>query len=226
MTSGSDPLHCVNHPDRIALERCEVCRKPLCAYCLFYTEDGQRLCAAHAAEARARGVAIEEPAAYAEQLLGAQAGALRKQKRGGEDDAHLYKGNSNDLLGLLGMVLGLISVGACCGAAYCMPLVGFVFSLIALLNAKDSFDPKRTRKLGLIGLLLSGVWVVVLVGCIALYSSALAPVVQTVRWGNITPYLQSVPSVPPTETATATPPADLSNAAAPFTATPDPSAAF
>jgi len=221
MTSGWEPLHCANHPDRIALERCEVCGAPLCAYCLFYTEDGQRLCATHAAEARARGVAVEEPAAYAEQLLGAQTGALRKQQRGGADDAHLYKGNSNDLLGLLGMVIGLISMGMCCGASYCMPVVGFVFSLIALLNAKDSHDPRRTRKFGLIGLLLSGIWVAVIVACIALYSASLAPMIQTVRWGTPPPYIQPIPAVPPTETPTPTPPADLSNAAVAPAATPD-----
>jgi hypothetical protein len=227
MSSGWELLHCANHPERIALERCEVCRTPLCAYCLFYTEDGQRLCATHAAEARARGVAVEEPAAYAGQLVGAQAGALRKQKRGGEDDAHLYKGNSNDLLSLFGVVLGLISMGMCCGAAYCMPVVGFVFSLIALFNAKDSYDPKRTRKFGVIGLILSGVWVLVIVACIALYSASLSTVFQTVRWGALTPYYQTTPWTPTaTPTATPAPHADLSDAADVRFATPAPPAPF
>ena len=38
--SGWETLNCENHPERIALERCEVCNKPLCAYCLYYTGDG------------------------------------------------------------------------------------------------------------------------------------------------------------------------------------------
>jgi len=110
--SGWDTLNCTNHPDRIALERCEVCGKPLCAYCLYYTDDGQRLCKDHADEARSMGVQIEEPAAYADQLIGAQIGAIRKHKRGEQADGEkLYKGNSNDLVSLIGLLTGVISVG-------------------------------------------------------------------------------------------------------------------
>ena len=92
-----ETLNCANHPDRIALERCEVCGKPLCAYCLYYTGDGQRLCQDHADEARLMGVHIEEPAAYADQLIGAQIGALRKQKRGeSAGDGSLYLSTMGD----------------------------------------------------------------------------------------------------------------------------------
>jgi hypothetical protein len=169
-----ETLNCANHPDRIALERCEVCGKPLCAYCLYYTEDGQRLCQDHADQARLMGVHIEEPAAYADQLVGAQIGALRKHKRGEAADGRaLYQGNSHDLMGLIGLLVGTISVGACCGAGYCLPVVGLVLSLVAVINAKSAFDPRRTRKLGLIGMAVSGVWVLVIAACIATYGVSL-----------------------------------------------------
>jgi hypothetical protein len=163
-------LNCANHPDRIAIERCEVCNKPLCAYCLYYTEDGQRLCAEHAELARLAGLKVEEPGTYAEQLLGAQAGVFRKQARGKwADEDSLYKGNSNDLVALIGALVGAVSVSACCGAIYCLPLVGFMLSVVALINSKHAFDPSRTRKLGLVGLLISGVWGVLIAACIVFY---------------------------------------------------------
>jgi len=164
---GWDVLNCENHPDRIALERCEVCGKPLCAYCLYYTADGQRLCAEHAEQARRMGVQIEEPATYAEQLIGAQAGIAGKRKRADDDD-NLYRGNSNDLTALVGLLIGLFSLGMCCGTGYCLPVAGFVLSLVAVINAKDAHDPRRTRKFGLIGMLVSGVWVAAIALCVGL----------------------------------------------------------
>ena len=54
---------CTNHPERAAIENCEVCGVPLCAYCLYYTNDGQRLCKQHADEAEAAGAFIRSPGA-------------------------------------------------------------------------------------------------------------------------------------------------------------------
>jgi len=199
-----ETLNCANHPDRIALERCEVCGKPLCAYCLYYTEDGQRLCQDHADEARLMGVQIEEPATYADQLVGAQIGALRKHKRDETADGRaLYRGNSHDLMGLIGLLVGAISLGACCGAGYCLPLVGLVLSLVAVINAKNAYDPRRTRRLGLMGLAVSGVWVLVFAGCIAFYGVSLRSALFTFR--NPSLYLPPTPvqatnTPPPTAT--------------------------
>ena len=213
--SGWETLNCANHPDRIALERCEVCGKPLCAYCLYYTDDGQRLCEEHAEDARKLGVAVEEPASYADQLIGAQIGALRKRKRSesaGEED--LYKGNSTDVMSLIGMLIGIISAGACCGAVYCLPIVGLVLSLMAVFGAKKSFDPRRTRRFGLIGALLSGVWVVAIVGCILIYGLSLTTLFrasQVPLQGNLlatlnAPHATDTPSpVSPSTSPTPTP---------------------
>lgn len=210
--SKYETLYCENHPDRIALERCEVCHRPLCAYCLYYTEDGQRLCHKHAEEARLRGLRIEEPDAYAEQLIGAQAGATRKEKRGlAASDRELYKGNSNDLLAFAGLLVGLVSLGTCCGGGYCLPFGGFLLSLMALINAKKSYDPRRTRRLGVFGLLLSGVWVVIIAGCIFLYGLSLSSIVSnlsnpnfyvaTISWSSG----GSAPTATPSPTDTPTP---------------------
>jgi len=198
-----DVLHCDNHPDRIALERCEVCGKPLCAYCLFYTADGQRLCAEHAEQARRMGVQIEEPAAYAEQLIGAQAGMASKRKR--SDDDNLYRGNSTDLTALIGLLIGVISLGMCCGAGYCLPVGGFVLSLVAVINAKEAHDPRRTRKYGLIGMLVSGVWVIAIALCVGLVLMPLngSASVRQVSPNTIATSI-SVPNPRPSPTPTAT----------------------
>lgn len=228
--SDWDTLHCHNHPGRIALERCEVCAKPLCAYCLYYTEDGQRLCAEHAEIARAQGVEVAEPSTYADQLIGAQAGADRKLKRGATtEDRTLYKGNSTDLTGLIGMLLGVITLGTCCGLGYCLPVVGVGVSIVALLNANKAHDKARTRRLGLIGLITSGALVLVLVSCIVMYALSFAPffTMLAVPLNNLyTPPATLAPRQTPTRTPVVSPtptvPESLSSAHATTVQMPPP----
>ncbi len=207
--SGWETLNCANHPDRIALERCEVCGKPLCAYCLYYTDDGQRLCAEHAEAARKLGVAVEDPAIYADQLIGAQIGALRKRKRGeNAGDEDLYKGNSTDVLSLVGMLIGLITAAACCGAVYCLPVVGLVLSVMAVFGAKKAYDPRRTRRFGLIGMALSGVWVLVIAGCILTYGLSLTTLFRASSvslQGNLIATLNAHPTDTPTPAPSGSP---------------------
>ena len=210
MNEDPDALYCHFHPERIALERCEVCDKPLCAYCLYYTEDGQRLCVEHAAEARALGVRVDEPAAYADQLISAQVGADRKHKRGWQDtDSTLYKGNSTDLAALVALVLGVVTLGSCCGGLYCVPIVGLLLSILGLVNARKAYDPSRTRKLSLIGLAASGVVVLVIVGAMILYGMMFATFFQNARYWPTWVVFTSTPSATPygTPPASATPPA-------------------
>lgn len=201
--SGWETQNCVNHPDRIAVERCEVCRLPLCAFCLYYTQDGQRLCAYHAEQARQAGMQIEAPGTYSEQLVSAQAGVVSKHKRELQQDDGLYKGNSHDLVALIGALIGLITLGSCCGGVYCLPIVALVLSVVALINAKNAYDPKRTRKLGIVGMLVSGIWVAAIVGCIVIYAASFSQLISAVS----TPYYYP-PSVFPfggTATLTTTP---------------------
>lgn len=65
-------LNCVNHPEKASVENCEVCGLPLCNFCLYYTEDGQRLCQRHAEEAQTQGKVVHPPEAYAEGIVSAQ----------------------------------------------------------------------------------------------------------------------------------------------------------
>lgn len=205
---GWDTLNCANHPQRMAIERCEVCNAPLCAYCLYYTEDGQRLCAAHAEQARRRGLRIEEPGAYSEQLIPAQASAAGKLKRAARDgDGRLYRGNSHDLVGLIGLLVGGVSLLSCCGIGYCLPMIGFVLSLVAVINARHAYDPARTRKIGFAGLLLSGVWVLVFGACILFYGISLPRMMTSFQTGPVQvwgwpPSDTPAPTATPTSTAT------------------------
>lgn len=204
--SDTDQLYCHFHPERIALERCEVCRKPLCAYCLYYTDDGQRLCQEHAEQARALGMHVDDPAMYADQLLGAQVGADRKQKRSERAaDEQLYRGNSNDIVSFVAMLIGVGSLAACCGAAYCLPVVGFALSLVALINARKAHDPRRTRRLGLVGMLTSGMLIAAVIACIALYitvyGSFFSGVYSTANWIGW-PTQTAIPTSGPSPTAT------------------------
>ncbi|GAB4427439.1 MAG: hypothetical protein Kow00106_23280 [Anaerolineae bacterium] len=162
------------------------------------------------------GLRIEEPGLYADQLLGAQVGADHKRKREHEHEAKgLYTGNSTDLMGLVGLLIGAISLIACCGAGYCLPVVGFVFSLVALINARHAVDPRRTRRMGIAGLLVSGVWVLVIAACIAVYGLSLSSALASFR--SATWYFPT--AIQSTDTPTPSPapetpaPEDVSNAA-------------
>ncbi|MBI5958518.1 MAG: hypothetical protein HY866_07285 [Chloroflexi bacterium] len=211
-----DKLYCINHPERVALERCEVCGNPLCAYCLYYTNDGQRLCQKHAEQARLAGAQIEEPGAYAEQLIGAQVGADRKQKRGqfaGDED--LYKGNSHDVAAFMGMLVSLVSMGACCGLGYCFPVVGFFLSIVALINAGKAYDVGRTRRYALIGMLVSGIFVAILAGCIAIYGLSFSTLIRNANnpqiWFPTSQPVQPIPSDTPIPTWTPIPLPEISS---------------
>jgi hypothetical protein len=194
---------CANHPARAAVERCEVCGKPLCAYCLYYTEDGQRLCVMHAELARQIGVQIEEPGRYAEHLIGAQAGFGRGYEP--PQERLLYKGNSHDLTALIAAVLGLIVAASCCTlgmGSYCLPVVGFLLSLIAVLNAKHAHDPSRSRKLGYIGMITSGLFALIAIGIFALYAVMLQ---DSIRFINLSSGGQPIIlTTPVTDTPTPT----------------------
>src|SRR5437762_95977 len=94
---------CVNHPERAAVESCEVCQRPLCAYCLYYTSDGQRLCKTHADGAQATGAFIRAPGTYAGGLVAAQVGASSEKQK--VRPAALYEGNNADIMALIGLLI-------------------------------------------------------------------------------------------------------------------------
>lgn len=203
-----EELFCANHPDRAALEVCEVCGKPLCGYCLYYTSDGQRLCEIHAHAAKANGLKIIPPAIYANGIIASQAEAAVQvedsPKRKGLYDKRvpIYQGNNQDLNAFLAMLMGVFTLASCCGAAYCLPFAAVVLGILALINAKDAIDPRRTRQQAWIGIFSGGCLATVILGGIAFYVFLYGTLIASVgnwNWNNYyTPYVFS--------TSTSTPP--------------------
>lgn len=167
---------CVNHPDRAAIEHCEVCGNALCGYCLYYTGDGQRLCETHAQQAKMNGVQIIPPAVYANGIIPAQAAANQEQlgqkpKGIALKNRPLYEANNHDVSAFIAMLLGIFSLSACCGAIYCFPFAAILMGIMALLNAKDAVDPRRTRQQGIVAILSGGVLAGFVVLCIVSYGA-------------------------------------------------------
>ncbi len=227
----SDTEYCENHPDRAAIEHCEVCGKALCGYCLYYTLDGQRLCKEHALQAEAQGVQVISPAIYAAGIIPAQARAsesaekseegVRKAKVALTGKRVMYQANNNDVMGLLALLISVIAVPSiCCMGGLCLPFVGFLLSALALVNAKDAVDTKRTRQQGFIGLGVSGIFGLGIAACIAVYAVGIFGAFQSnssfnyyYPTSNPTYYYYLTPSVQPIATSTPRP-----------TATPSPTA--
>src|SRR5262249_7588653 len=156
-------IECVNHPGRAAIERCEVCNDPLCAYCLYYTDDGQRLCNTHAEKAHEAGAFIPAPGAYAGSLISGQIDASKSKP----DRPAAYEGDAVDVLAFIGLLFGIVSLMCCFPPALCLiGPIGLVTSVVALVTAKDARDPGRTRTLAGVGITLSSLLVVVLTLCI------------------------------------------------------------
>src|SRR5579859_5245501 len=179
---------CINHPERAAVESCEVCHAGLCAYCLYYTSDGQRLCKTHAAEAAAAGAFIRAPGNYREGLIASQLGAsneLRRQNAQPNASA-AYHGDAVDILALIGMVLGITSIAMCIPGLCCLVgPIGMVTSGAALVGAKNAHDPVRTRTLATVGAILSALWVIVLGACILAYSAQSRMAIQMLNLNNL-----------------------------------------
>lgn len=177
----SQPLeadNCLKHPDRAAIEHCEVCNTPLCNFCLYYTDDGQRLCETHAREAHTLGLGFNPPEVYAHGLLSAQADASRHRKailgralpvtKGATSGPRvMYQANNTDLLGFVSMLVGILSVVTICSSGLCLPPLGFLLSIFALVSAKDAVDKRRTRNQAIIGMLASGFFLFAIAGSIA-----------------------------------------------------------
>ena len=140
---------CTFHPDHVAIEHCEVCHRALCDLCLWYADDGRRLCVTHAQELEKTGLEVHPPEKYDQ--------ALKPREF---DDPHLpvvqdrapYRGNSHDIFAALALVMGATSLASCMGFMYCLPIIGGILGLVGMMNAKYALDPQRTRTMGALGL--------------------------------------------------------------------------
>ena len=154
---------CFQHPDRAAVEHCEICGRPVCGLCLWYAESGERLCSAHAAEFEQEGKVVHPPERYAEGIALSEAAAARPPAA----DVP-YRGNSTDVGALVAAVAGLSALASCAGLAWLLPLLAVVLGLVSWLQSKDAVNAKRTRWLSAIGMAGGGVFLLFIVGMFAL----------------------------------------------------------
>lgn len=146
---------CEFHPNHSAIEHCEVCDKPLCGLCLWYTDDGHRLCETHAKDRESDGQKVLPPHTYHEAIEGS---LVRKEgdpagtSSSSSSKEKLYKGNSTDLNAFVAGMIGIVTIASCSGGAYCLPLVAVVLGFMAYRNAEQAIDPKRTRTMAMIGM--------------------------------------------------------------------------
>ncbi len=154
---------CFQHPDRAAVEHCEICGRPVCGLCLWYAESGERLCSAHAAEFEQEGKVVHPPERYAEGIALSQAAAARPPAA----DVP-YRGNSTDVGALVAAVAGLAALASCAGLAWALPFIAFVLGLVSWLQSKDAINARRTRWLAVIGMASGSAFLLFLVSIFAL----------------------------------------------------------
>jgi hypothetical protein len=152
---SSEP--CYRHPSRLAVEHCEICRRPVCGLCLWYAESGQRLCPDHAADFLHQGRTVTPPERYADGIAPSEVSAARAPAR-----QLPYQGNSTDVTGLIAALTGLMALLSCAGLTWAFPLMAFALGLVAWIQARDSANPARTRWLAGLGLASGGVFILML----------------------------------------------------------------
>lgn len=90
--------------------------------------------------------------------------------------APTFVGNFNDVLAIVAATLAGVTVFGCLTmnyGFYCIPIVTLIVGAVALVNAKSSIQPERTKRWGLIGLGTGGVFLVIMIAvmllCILFY---------------------------------------------------------
>jgi hypothetical protein len=75
-----------------------------------------------------------------------------------------FMGNTYDLTSVVAVTVGgvvLFTCFTCNMGFYCLPFIPVILGIIALVSAKDSVDPERTKKLSWIGI-GSGIAIIIL----------------------------------------------------------------
>jgi thiol:disulfide interchange protein len=136
-----------------AVERCEVSGVPLCAGCLWYTEDGRRVSERVAKRLADQKVVVIPPRVYLDQL-----GAVIELPRLPEAPAVTARHrNGNDLVALLAGISGILSIATCFGVglAVCappLPLVPLLLGAVGLAGARRATQPEQARMLAWLGI--------------------------------------------------------------------------
>ena len=135
-----------------AVERCEVSGVPLCAGCLWYTEDGRRISERVAKRLSDQGATVFPPKTYLDQL-GTAIELPRLPEAPPLPSRHR---NGNDLIALLAGFGGVISIATCFGVgfAFCappLPLLPLLLGGIGLAGARHASKPEQARLLSWLG---------------------------------------------------------------------------
>ena len=75
-----------------------------------------------------------------------------------------FMGNSYDLTSVVAVTVGgvvLFTCATCNMGFYCLPLIPIILGIIALVSAKDSVDPERTKKLSWIGIGSGAIFIII-----------------------------------------------------------------
>jgi len=165
----------------------------MCGECLWYADSGERLCPVHGEVWQAQGKAVYPPQRYAEGIAFSQVSAANPPK------PHVpYQGNSNDMMALVAIVLGLSSLLACWGLWYLLPLVAFLLGLVAWLHARDALNPKRTRWLASGAMAAGGLFLLITFGfilmCMMCYIVTLTTSTRSGGFGTPTPFFFPTPT--------------------------------
>jgi hypothetical protein len=186
-------MNCTFHPDRLSIEACEVCKRPVCAECLWYADSGERLCVVHGELWQAQGKVIHPPQKYADGIGFSQISAANPPER-----EVPYKGNSSDLNALLAFLLGIASVLSCLGFWYVLPVFAFLLGIVALLHARDALNPTRTRWLAGSAVATSGIFMLIIFGfivlCMMCYIVSLASTASSGGFFTPTPFRLVTPT--------------------------------
>ncbi len=94
--------------------------------------------------------------------------------------AATFVGNFNDVLAIVAATTAVTS-GFCCltfgYGIYCLPLVSLLLGVIALVNAKESIDPERTRRWGWISAGTGGAILLVMIVLAACFTILYAAII-------------------------------------------------
>jgi hypothetical protein len=136
-----------------AVERCEVTGMPLCAGCLWYTEDGRRVSERIAKQLAQQGVAVYSAKTYLNQL----GPAAELPRLPAAPPLATKRRNGNDLMAILAGASGILSIATCFGVgiALCvppLPLLPLLLGGIGLAGSRNASNPDQARILSWIGI--------------------------------------------------------------------------
>lgn len=136
-----------------AIERCEVSGVPLCAGCLWYTDDGRRVSERVARRLSEQGKTVYSPKTYLDQL--GEAMALPRLPEAPPLPAR--QRNGNDFIAALAGLSGILSIATCFGVglAVCappLPLLPLLLGGIGLAGARHAGRPDQARLLSWLGI--------------------------------------------------------------------------